>query len=99
MKNDSLFAVMFLAAIIASALAQAWLSSRKSRLPGLILPLLGLVSSGLLFAAFVRVFGLPAQWDAAVVWELVIVLLPGLLPTLILVVIYILCRHDVKMDR
>ena len=99
MNNGSLFAVLFLAAIIASALAQAWLSSRKSWLPGLILPLLGLVSSALLCAAFVRVFGLPAQWDAATVWELVILLLPGLLPTLILLVIYALCRHDMKMDR
>ncbi|MGM9639016.1 MAG: hypothetical protein ACI3XT_05435 [Butyricicoccaceae bacterium] len=99
MKNESLFAVLFLAAIIVSALAQTWLSSRKSRLPGLILPLLGLVSSGLFYAAFVRVFGLPAQWDATMVWELIILLLPGLLPTLVLLVIYALCRHDMKMDR
>ena len=94
--NVILTLLFLLAVLVGAILLQIFLSRRKSRWPGLVLPALTFLYSLLsIFSMAV----LPGATALSIASTLVMTLLLSNIPTLILLAIYFACREKQKRNR
>ena len=90
------FLLFLLAVLVGATLLQIFLSRRKSRWPGLVLPALTFLYS------LLSIFSMAAPPEAtalSIASTLVMTLILSNIPTLILLAIYFVCRERQKRNR
>ncbi|MDO4732402.1 MAG: hypothetical protein Q4B50_02655 [Bacillota bacterium] len=88
--------LFLLALLLGLVFLQIFLSKKSSRVPGLILPFLSFLF-GLLFP--LNMAALPGISLTAMLFQLFLVFLLGNIPTLILLLIYFLCRKKLSQGK